>query len=72
MLYLLLCVVFSDMSKKWWPFLLIGYCKCTRMVYCWSLHVALFCIVTPLSIVTISVGIRHEYYGVRDSCGDLL
>ena len=25
MLYLLLIVVFSKMSKKWWPFLLIGY-----------------------------------------------
>ena len=25
MLYLLLIVVFSNMSKKWWPFLLIGY-----------------------------------------------
>ena len=27
MLYLLLRVVFSEMSKKWWPFVLIGYCK---------------------------------------------
>ena len=29
MLYLLLIVVFSKMSKKWWPFLLIGYCEIT-------------------------------------------
>ena len=27
MLYLLLIVVFSEMSKKWWPFLIIGYGK---------------------------------------------
>ena len=30
------------------------------------------CIVTPLPIVAISVGIRYRHYGVRDSCGDLL
>ena len=27
MLYLSLYVVFGDMSKKRWPFVLIGYCK---------------------------------------------
>jgi hypothetical protein len=28
--------------------------------------------VIPLPIVAISVGIRYEYYGVKDSCGELL
>ena len=28
--------------------------------------------VTPLPIVALSVGIRYDYYGVKDSCGDLL
>ena len=27
MLYLLLHVVFSDMAKKWWLFMLVGYGK---------------------------------------------
>jgi hypothetical protein len=34
MLYLLLIVVFSKMSKKWWPFLLIGYCEITLIPCC--------------------------------------
>lgn len=31
MLYLLLIVVFSEMSKKWWPFLIIGYGKANNV-----------------------------------------
>ena len=32
MLYLMLVVVFSRLSKKWWLFLLIGYCMLIRVV----------------------------------------
>ena len=73
MLYLLLIVVFSKMSKKWWPFLLIGYGetlpnRCVNKVS----NNSLFFTVPPLPIVVITVGIRYQYYGVRDNCGDLL
>ena len=80
MLYLLLRVVLSEMSKKWWPFMLIGYRKriivmhhvnnLSCVIVCFYNYCP--CIVTPLPIVAISVGIRYEYYGVKDSCGALL
>ena len=34
MLYLMLVVVFSSISKKWWLFLLIGWGKCGRSLCC--------------------------------------
>ena len=32
----------------------------------------LFCEVIPIPIVVITVGVRHDYYGVRDSNGEIL
>ena len=73
LLYLLLRVVFSEMSKKWWPFLLIGYCKwlIENDNFVKILITNIFA-VTPVPIVVITVGARYKYYGVRDSCGNLL
>ena len=31
MLYLMLVVVFSTLSKKWWFFMLLGWCKLTKI-----------------------------------------
>ena len=76
LLYLLLRVVFSEMAKMWWPFLLIGYGKYwTTHTYLLNDKLSLLFppkLVTPLPIVIITVGARHEYYGVRDECGGLL
>lgn len=52
MLYLLLVVVFSKLSKNVWFFLLVGYGL-------------------PVIPIVISVGIRHDSYGIRDQNGNL-
>ena len=84
MLFLLLVVVFSKMSKQIWPLLLIGYGKdainynaspfMTEVnvhVSAQSLSLHTHTIGLPIPIVAITVGARHDYYGVRDACGEL-
>ena len=48
MLYLLLHVVFSDMAKQWWLFMLIGYGKMKYiklLINSLSLFISTFCTV---------------------------
>ena len=41
MLYLMLVVVFGQLAKKWWLFLLLGYCKKVDIaIYHTTLHPA--------------------------------
>ena len=56
MLYLMLVVVFSKLSKKWWFFLLLGYCECrTSHVCITSLTVIFLYTGTPLLFVVVGV-----------------
>ena len=72
MLYLLLVVVFSAMSKKWWLFLLIGYREFVYSDMMYHRHYPpSYFVVTPLPIVVVSVSSRHSYYGVRNDEGHL-
>jgi hypothetical protein len=71
MLYLMLVLVFSKVSKKWWIFLIIGYGEflndslaCCRM---YNVPAGL-----PLIPLVVTLGARYDQYGVRDSNGQLL
>ncbi len=73
MLYLMLVLVFSKISKKWWIFLIIGYGEflknsilvCCRMNN--NVPAGL-----PLIPLIVTLGARYDQYGVRDSNGQLL
>ena len=87
MLYLLLTVVFSSLSKKWWLFMILGYCKSYVCTY--AIHETILCsrnrwqspticyhctplyTGTPLLFVIIGLAARAEYYGVHGDDGEL-
>ena len=75
MLYLMLVVVFTKLTNKWWYFLLLGYGEChTSSMYACvtlSLTVTILCTGTPLLFVVVGVASRTEYYGVRGDDDEL-
>ena len=68
MLYLMLVVVFSTISKKWWLFLLLGWGEVLHNARNLPLVMRDFSFfsVPPVFIVAISVGIIHDQYGSAD------
>ena len=73
MLYLMLVMVFSSLSKKWWFFLVLGWGKPLHMNACmhWINYYFLYFPAVPLLPVIIGASVRHDGYGVTDKNGQL-
>ena len=62
MLYLMLVLVFSKLSKKWWFFILVGWGKQFQNVS--ILCTALVMIIgLPVIVVAVAAGLQYENYG---------
>ena len=61
MLYLLLVVVFSKLSKRWWFFLLLGWGKQT-LHWCYKTHTLFKLVGPPLLIFAITYGAFRDRY----------
>ena len=72
MLYLMLVLVFSKISRKWWIFLIIGYGGFLKNYLLW--HVRMYNVPAglPLIPLVVTLGARYDQYGVRDSNDQLL
>ena len=68
MLYLMLIVVFSKLSSKWWFFLILGW---GEQVTSWCLRFLGLSLVPALIPVVVGVAVRHKQYGVRNDSGKL-
>ena len=71
MLYLMLVVIFSKLTNKWWFFLLLGYGKCFNNHVSTHSQVSHYTVGIPLFFVIVGLAARHDYYGVRGNNGEL-
>ena len=82
MLYLMLIVVFSKLSKKWWFFLILGWGQCyvyqMPLIFTASFGLCMqsisYCcynLVPALVPVVVGLAARHMDYGVENENGEL-
>lgn len=71
MLYLLLVVVFSKLSRKWYQFFVLGWGQLSSISLTES-NVSISPAVTPLIPVVIGVTVRYDNYVTKDENGKIL